>query len=125
MDIRIRIGKLTMEAELHDTPTGQQIGAALPIHTSFHTWGEEIYFAIPVVSALDDSAREVVESGDLGYWPPGKALCIFFGQTPMSRPGEIRPASAVNIVGKVKGDASQLKQVMHERQVIVEPKACE
>ena len=125
MDIRIRIGKLTMEAELHDTPTGQQIGVALPIHTSFHTWGEEIYFAIPVVSALDDSAREVVESGDLGYWPPGKALCIFFGQTPMSSPGEIRPASAVNLVGKVKGDASQFKQVMHERQVIVEPKACE
>ena len=110
-----------MEAELLDTPTGQQIAGALPIHTSFNTWGDEIYFAIPVASALDDNAREVVEVGDLGYWPPGKALCIFFGQTPMSRPGEIRPASAVNIVGKVKGDASQFKQVMHERQVSVEP----
>ena len=121
MDIRIRIGTLTMEAELHDTPTGQQIAGALPIHTSFHTWGDEIYFAIPVASELDDNSREVVELGDLGYWPPGKAFCIFFGQMPMSRPGEIRPASAVNIVGKVKGDASQFKQVMHERQVILEP----
>jgi uncharacterized protein len=121
MDIRIRIGTLTMEAELHDTPTGQQIAGALPIHTSFNTWGDEIYFAIPITSELDDNAREVVELGDLGYWPPGKALCIFFGQTPMSRPGEIRPASAVNIVGKVKGDASQFKQVTHERQVSVEP----
>jgi hypothetical protein len=123
MDIRIRIGNLSMEAELHDTPTGQQIAMALPIQTSFKTWGDEIYFAIPVASALDDQAREVVELGDLGYWPPGKAFCIFFGPTPMSRPGEIRPASAVNIVGKVKGDASQFKQVMHERQVILEPKA--
>ena len=121
MDIRIRIGQLAMEAELHDTPTGQEIARALPIQTSFNTWGDEIYFAIPVASALDDHAREVVESGDLGYWPPGKALCIFFGQTPMSRPGEIRPASAVNIVGKIKGDASRFKQVMHERLVVLEP----
>jgi uncharacterized protein len=123
MDIRIRIGKLSMAAELHDTPTGQQIARALPIHASFNTWGDEIYFAIPVASELDDNAREVVELGDLGYWPPGKAFCIFFGQTPMSHPGEIRPASAVNIVGKVKGDAREFKQVMHERQVTLEPNA--
>jgi hypothetical protein len=121
MDVRIRIGKLTMEAELVDTPTARKITRALPIKASFNTWGDEIYFSIPVTSDLDDDAREVVELGDLGYWPPGKAFCIFFGQTPMSRPGEIRPASAVNIVGKVKGDATQFKQVMHERQVILEP----
>ena len=121
MNIRIRIGQLTMEAQLHDTPTAQKIARALPIHASFNTWGDEIYFAISVTSELDENAREVVELGDLGYWPPGKAFCIFFGQTPMSRPGEIRPASAVNIVGKVIGDAAQFKQVMHERQVILEP----
>jgi hypothetical protein len=74
-----------------------------------------------VTSELEKDAREVVEVGDLGYWPPGKAFCIFFGPTPMSRSGEIRPASAVNIVGKVKGDASQFTQVMRERQVILEP----
>jgi uncharacterized protein len=121
MNIQIRIGSLTIEAELHDTPTAQKIAGALPISTSFNTWGDEIYFSIPVTSDLDDSAREVVELGDLGYWPPGRALCIFFGQTPTSRPGEIRPASAVNIVGKVRGDATQFKQVMHERRVFLEP----
>jgi uncharacterized protein len=120
MNIHIRIGQLTMEAELNDTPTAQKIAGTLPIHASFNTWGDEIYFSIPVTAELDDSARDVVDMGDLGYWPPGKALCIFFGQTPMSRPGEIRPASAVNIVGKVKGDATQFKQVMGERQVILE-----
>ena len=64
--------------------------------------------------------EEVVEIGDLGYWPSGNAFCIFFGQTPMSRSGEIRPASAVNIIGKVQGDATQFKAVMGERDVIVE-----
>jgi hypothetical protein len=121
MNIRIRIGKLTMEAELHDTPTAREIARVLPVSASFNTWGDEIYFSIPVTAELEDSAREVVELGDLGYWPPGKAFCIFFGQTPMSRSGEIRPASAVNIVGKVRGDATQFKQTMHDRQVILEP----
>jgi uncharacterized protein len=120
MNIRIRIGKLTVEAELNNTPTGQKIAQALPITASFNTWGDEIYFPIPVTAELEDSAREVVDLGDLGYWPPGKAFCIFFGQTPMSRPGEIRPASAVNIVGKAQGDVTQFKQVMRERQVTLE-----
>jgi hypothetical protein len=120
MRITIRIGTLALEAELNDTPTARQIAAALPIRTSFHTWGDEIYFAIPVNAALDDSAQEVVALGDLGYWPPGKALCIFFGPTPASQPGTIMPASAVNIVGRVRGDATQLKTVMQERDVMVE-----
>jgi hypothetical protein len=118
--IAIRVGSVTMEAELNDTPTARKIAAALPIRTSFNTWGDEIYFAIPVEASLDDSAQEVVNIGDLGFWPPGNALCIFFGQTPASQPGEIRPASAVNIFGKVIGDATQFKQVMREREVIVE-----
>ena len=120
MRIAIRIGTLSMEAELNDTPTAQKIAAALPLRTSFNTWGDEIYFAIPVDAALDNSAQEVVELGALGYWPPGKALCIFFGQTPASQPGHIRPASAVNIIGKVLGDATACKAVMQEREVVVE-----
>jgi uncharacterized protein len=120
MNIHLRIGELTMAAELNDTPTARKIAETLPIDASFTTWGDEIYFSIPVTAELDDSARDVVDIGDLGYWPPGKAFCIFFGQTPMSRAGEIRPASAVNIVGKVKGDANQFKQVLGERQVILE-----
>jgi hypothetical protein len=120
MRIAIRIGTLSMEAELNETPTAQKIAAALPLRTSFNTWGDEIYFAIPVDADLDDSAQDVVELGDLGYWPPGKAWCIFFGQTPVSQPGEIMPASAVNVTGKVLGDATQFKTVMREREVIVE-----
>lgn len=120
MQIAIRIGALSMTAELNDTPTAQRIAAALPLRTSFHTWGEEIYFAIPVTATLDDSAQEVVALGDLGYWPPGKALCIFFGQTPVSQPGKIMPASAVNVVGKVLGDATQFKAVMHASEVQLE-----
>jgi len=120
MRIAIRIGTLFIEAELNETPTAQKIAAALPLRTAFHTWGDEIYFAIPVDAALDDSAQDVVELGALGYWPPGKALCIFFGQTPVSQPDKIRPASAVNVIGKVLGDATQFKAVMREREVVVE-----
>jgi len=120
MRIAIRIGTLSMEAELNETPTAQKIAAALPLRASFNTWGDEIYFAIPVDADLDDSAQDVVELGDLGYWPPGKAWCIFFGQTPVSQSGKIMPASAVNVIGKVLGDATQFKTVMREREVIVE-----
>ena len=120
MRIVIRIGTLSMEAELNETPTAKKIAAALPLSATFNTWGDEIYFAIPVDADLDDNAQEVVELGDLGYWPPGKAWCIFFGQTPVSQPGKIMPASAVNVIGKVLGDATQFKTVMREREVIVE-----
>jgi uncharacterized protein len=120
MHIAIQIGTLSMEAELNDTSTAQQIAAALPLRSSFNTWGDEIYFSIPINVALDDSAQEVVELGDLGYWPPGKAFCIFFGQTPASQPGKIMPASAVNVIGKVLGDATQFKTVMREREVVLE-----
>jgi len=120
MHVAIRIGTLSMEAELNDTPTAQKIAAALPLRASFNTWGDEIYFAIPVDADLDDSAQDVVAVGDLGYWPPGKAWCIFFGQTPVSQPGKIMPASAVNVIGKVLGDATQFKTVVREREVIVE-----
>ena len=120
MRIAIRIGTLSMEAELNETSTAQKIAAALPLRTSFNTWGDEIYFAIPVDADLDDSAQDVVEVGDLGYWPPGQAFCIFFGQTPVSQPGKIMPASTVNVIGKVLGDATAFKAVLREREVVVE-----
>ncbi len=121
MKIKISIGKMAMAAELNDTPTARKVLAALPLNTSFRTWGEEIYFTIPVEAPLDDSAKEVVEIGDLGYWPSGAAFCIFFGLTPMSSPGEIVPASAVNIIGKVLGDPDAFKEVMNESRVTLEP----
>ncbi len=120
MRIRISIAKLSMEAELNDTPTAQKVAAALPLTCSFCTWGDEIYFTIPVSAPLESSAKEVVELGELGYWPTGKAFCIFFGPTPMSSPGKIVPASAVNIIGKVLGDSTRFKEVMSEREVTLE-----
>ena len=120
MRIRITVGEVALEAELNDTATAAKIGAALPIRTSFNTWGDEIYFSIPVDAELDDSAREVVEIGDLGYWPPGSAFCIFFGLTPVSEPGRIMPASAVNVIGRVAGDATLFKPAMRAREVVLE-----
>ena len=117
MKIKIRIDNLSIEAELNDSPTARKVAKALPITASFNTWGDEIYFAIPVDAELDETAREEVEMGDLGYWPSGKAFCIFFGQTPMSESGRIVPASAVNIIGRVIGDATRFREVMHESEV--------
>ena len=120
MRIKITVGSVSVEAELSETSTAKKVADVLPIRSSFNTWGEEFYFSIPVQAELDESAREEVEEGDLGYWPPGRAFCIFFGQTPMSKADKIIPASAVNIIGKVKGDARKFKDVMGEREILVE-----
>ena len=102
--IIIKAGQVEVRAELNDSATATAIWQALPIEGSANTWGEEIYFRIPVSQALEPGAREVVELGDLAYWPQGEAFCIFFGATPISDPGEIRPASAVNVVGRLSDD---------------------
>ena len=93
---------------------------ALPLEAHFNTWGEEIYFSIPVEAELDESAQEEVEVGDIGYWPTGRAFCIFFGLTPTSTHEKILPASAVNVIGRVKGDATILREVMEEDEVALE-----
>ncbi|MBW2062434.1 MAG: hypothetical protein JRI95_12870 [Deltaproteobacteria bacterium] len=111
MEIVIEAGHLEVEAELFDTATARAIFEALPLEAAAHTWGDEVYFEIPVTAELDETAREVVQIGDLGYWPTGKAMCIFFGPTPISSPGEIKPASAVNIIGQVRGEAAVFKEV--------------
>ena len=121
MKINIIIGALSVAAELNDSPTAIKVAEALPIETSFSTWGDEIYFAIPVDAPLEETAQEEVEMGNLGYWPTGKAFCDFFGETPVSPPGKIVPASAVNIIGQVLEDALQFKGVMQESKVRLEP----
>lgn len=118
--IRIRAGSVAVTAELHDTPTGRAIAEVLPLDATARTWGEEIYFPIPVEEELDATAKEIVELGDLGYWPTGQAFCLFFGPTPMSQGTEIRPASAVNIVGRVTADATVFKQVGEGEPVRIE-----
>ena len=118
--IRIRAGAVTVSAELGDSPTAQAIRAILPHAAHAKRWGQEIYFPIPVKQELDATAVEVVENGALGYWPSGSAFCIFFGPTPISKGNEIRPASAVNVVGKVLGDTKPLKTVADGDAVILE-----
>ena len=117
--IRIRCGELIAVATLNDSVSAQAIWEALPLEGSANVWGDEIYFRIPV-SLVEDEAQEVVELGDLGYWPPGSAFCIFFGPTPMSRGNEIRPASPVNVFGKIDGDATAFKRVSSGTQVLIE-----
>lgn len=117
--ICIRAGLIQVEADLNDSETAQKIAEALPIEAQASTWGDEIYFAI-AVSCGDENPSETVEMGDLGYWPPGSAFCIFFGPTPASRGEEIRPASAVNAIGRVRGDPKVLKAVRSGDEVRVE-----
>lgn len=109
--IKITAGVVTVEAELNDSDSARSIAEALPIESRVNTWGEEIYFAIPVQCELAADARTEMAVGELGYWPPGSALCIFFGRTPASTGSEPRAASPVNPVGKVLGDATVLKSV--------------
>jgi uncharacterized protein len=115
----IRAGDVSATALLNDTATAQAIWSALPIEARASTWGDEIYFAIPV-QLETENGQDVVQLGDLGYWEPGAAFCIFFGQTPVSRGGEIRPASAVTIFGKVEGDPTVFKRVSSGALITIE-----
>ena len=117
--LKITAGAVSAAAILNDTKTAEAIWDALTITAKASTWGDEIYFGIPVYLEEDD-AQEVVDMGDLGYWPPGHAFCIFFGRTPMSRGNEIRPASPVNVFAKVEGDATVFTSVPNGAKVVVE-----
>lgn len=119
--IRIKAGSMSAEAVLNDSKTASAVYENLPIRAKAQTWGEEIYFSIPV-KMQEDNAREVVSMGDLGYWPPGSAFCIFFGKTPASTKDEIRPASPVNVIGRVVTDLQGFKSVMDGEEVIIEKK---
>jgi len=118
--IRMITGELKVEAELNDSKTAQRIWEALPIEANTNLWGEEIYFSIPVKAGQEKGAREVVEAGELGYWPQGHAFCIFFGPTPASRGDEIRAASAVNIIGKVLCDPKIFRKAKDGAKIILE-----
>ena len=117
--ITITVEDVKMSAELNDSETAQKIWKTLPIEGSVNTWGDEIYFSIPV-NTESENAKAVVSEGDLGYWPPGSAFCIFFGLTPASRGDEIRPASPVNVFGNVIGDPKVFKKVRSGAKIIVE-----
>ncbi|MBT3943027.1 MAG: hypothetical protein HOC77_02165 [Chloroflexi bacterium] len=109
--ITIRAGDVTIDGQLNDSPTADLLWEALTIKAAANTWGDEIYFSIPVSAEGDDTAQETVDLGAIAYWPPGSALCLFFGLTPMSQGDEIRPASAVNVLGMMEGDSTVLRSV--------------
>ncbi len=117
--IRITAGAVSGEARLNDSRAAAAIWDALPIEARAETWGDEIYFGIDL-ALPEESPRETVERGDLGYWPPGRAFCIFFGRTPASRGDEIRPASPVTVVGRVAGDPAVFRKVRAGTRVRIE-----
>ncbi len=117
--IRFTAGGVEVVAELYGTPTAELVWDALPITASGSTWGDEIYFRTPV-SDDERDAVATVEMGAVAYWPPGQAICLFFGPTPMSRGDEIRPASPVNVFGRIVEDPTVLKAVASGSEVRVE-----
>jgi hypothetical protein len=117
--IKITAGEVEMEAQLNDSQTAKAIWDALPIQARGNTWGDEIYFSIPVQAKAENPTEEV-EVGDLGYWPPGHAFCIFFGPTPVSSGPKPKPASAVNPLGKVLGDPKAFKKVRSGTEIKLE-----
>jgi hypothetical protein len=118
--IRIRAGKVSLEAELNDSPTAKKVAAALPITGRASRWGEEIYFSIEVEDDEAADAREEMAVGEIAYWAPGSAFCIFWGKTPASTGSEPRAASPVNVLGKIDGDATLFGSIKGGEKVVIE-----
>lgn len=117
--ICIKVGLIEAIGELNGTRTAQAIWEALLIKGEANLWGDEIYFSIPLSLKLEDG-QKLVNIGDLGYWPQGSAFCIFFGPTPISKGGKIRPASAVTVFGRVTSDTTVFKQVALGTEITIE-----
>ena len=114
--ISFQFGPSKMDAVLNDSKTAFEVWELLPIESIVNLWGNEIYFETPGVSCEEDGILDV-KAGDIGYWPVGRAICIFFGPTPLSQGQEIVPASPVKVIGRVIGDLGLLKQV-EEREIV-------
>jgi hypothetical protein len=121
-NITISVNDVRLEAELGTSATAVKILEALPFESIVNTWGDEIYFTIPVAVQQEHDARAEVEIGELAYWPMGKAFCIFFGPTPVSRDDKPRAYSPVNVFGRVLGDATALKGITNGARIRVNRK---
>lgn len=106
-------------SEERNPKTAEAIWKALPIRGRANRWGDEIYFSIPV-RVSEERGEEVVEKGDLGYWPPGHAFCIFFGPTPASEGDEVRAASPVNVFGRVLENPETFRAVKSGEEIRIE-----
>jgi hypothetical protein len=121
MRIKITIGKLVVFAQLNESKTAKFILENLPLEAKAELWGDEVYFYIkPKMGLEKEYAKETVQVGDVAYWPNGPCMCLFFGMTPASRDGQIKPASAVNVFGKVEADPLVLKQVREGEAIKIE-----
>ena len=116
--IKIKVGKIEVLAQFNDSKIAGLIWETLPISASVNTWGDEIYFSIPIKAKLE-KAVDTVEKGDLGYWPEGKCFCIFFGPTLISSGNEIKPASSVEIIGKLGGNPEEFRKVSSGETIIL------
>jgi len=118
--IIISTENLRMEAILAEGSSADIFWNTLPITGQANTWGDEIYFNVNLQIPLDDNASDIVESGDIAFWPPGSAFCIFFGRTPASLGDEVRAASAVNVLGKIDGDERDFRSVPSGEEIRLE-----
>ena len=118
--IIISTKNLRMEAILAEGSSADIFWNTLPITGQVNTWGDEIYFTVNLQMPLDDDASDIVESGDIAFWPPGSAFCIFFGRTPASLGDEVRAASAVNVLGKIDGDEREFRSVPSGEEIRLE-----
>lgn len=118
-EINITAGELELKAWLNETNTATKIWEIIPITSRVNLWGDEIYFPIPLDTGLENE-KEIVALGDIAYWPQGKAMCIFFGRTPVSKGEEIRPISPVNVIGRIEGDPRLLGKVKQGAKITIE-----
>jgi hypothetical protein len=118
--ITITVKNISLDAELFDTACAKAIADILPLETTPNEWGDEFYFEIAVNKPLDETATTKVIAGDIGFWPPGNALAIFFGPTPMSTGSDPVPASAVNLVGRITGQVAGLKKSQGAKSLRIE-----
>ena len=118
--IRITVGALVLDGELNETAAAKRVYDALPIEAEVNRWGDEIYFSIPVTGATGDEMRTEMQVGELAFWPPGNAFCIFWGPTPASQADEPRAASDVVPIGRLIGDLTRLSETTDGQPIRIE-----